>query len=113
MQIFPDPAAAGFAITTEQILEGSAKEVGIGSEMAELVVGTRYGVRHPFLNLQPAIAMETVAFHKCGADLLTAEYLLERLTHRRRPGTGGAGHGNDWMTGRHSKLPPRFTHGSS
>src|SRR6185312_7464367 len=99
-------AMTGLAIAAEDLLELD-EQVGIGTEMTEIVIATLDRIRHPLLHFGAVVAMEAVAFHESGAHVLAAEDLLERLTDRCRPGARGAGHRNDRVSGRHDSSPTR------
>lgn len=74
----PRRRGAGLAIVAERPLQLFEK-VGLGAEMAEMLVAALGLLRHLRAHLGAVVAMERVAFDVDGVDVLTEEYLLKRL----------------------------------
>src|SRR5712664_678261 len=77
------------------------KEVGLGSEMAEMMITLCSLLGHHLAHFLTVIAMEGVALDIHGLDLLASEDLFERVPDGGRAGTRRAGYGDNRMLSGH------------
>jgi hypothetical protein len=96
VQILADLAAAVFAVLAKQGLE-LLEQVGLGREMAEVVIAFSVGDRRRGLHLLPVVPVERVALHDRRVYLLAPEDVLEGSGHRGRARPGRAGDNDDRM----------------
>jgi hypothetical protein len=93
-------AAAAPRVFGEGLVE-FFEQIGVGAEVAVVIVAARGGLSHFLPHFQAVPAMEGVAFDIDGVDLLTPEDLVERHLDRRGPRPRRAGDGDDGMFDRH------------
>ena len=80
VQVMAGCAAAGLAIGAEQFLE-LLEQVRRRSEMTEMIVAAGRRLRHLRLHLGPVVAVEGIALHDDGVDLLAPEDPVEGAGH--------------------------------
>jgi hypothetical protein len=80
-------ARAGFAVIPEHPFEFFEK-IGIGTEMAEMLVAALGLLQHFRAHVDTVVAMESVALDIGGSNFFTPKDVLEGFLHRRCPGPG-------------------------
>ncbi|MDT4860644.1 hypothetical protein FQZ97_952150 [compost metagenome] len=96
VQVLAALALAGFAVGAEQVFD-VAKQVGLGTEMAEVVVARLLRLGRLDLHFLAVVAVEAVAFDDAGRHVLAAEDVLEGAGDGGGAGTGRTGDGDDGM----------------
>ena len=91
-------AETALAVAAEDLLE-LGQQIGFLAEMAEVVVAPEARLDGRPLHVGAPEAMERIALDEGGGDVLAAEDVLERLTHRRRAGARGTRDRDDGMFG--------------
>ena len=97
MQIATTLAPSTLAIFPEQGLE-ILEQVGVRSEMAEVMIATPKLIPKRPIHVSPVVAMKAIALHKSGMNSLTAKDLLENAHHRSSARSRRAGDRNDRVT---------------
>ncbi len=100
VDVVAQAAATVGAVLGEDFLQ-FPEQVGLGSEMAEVVIAAGLRRRHGLLHALAVVGVEGVALEGGVAHALAAEDLFEGVFDRRGAGSRGAGDGNDAMFARH------------
>src|SRR5262249_43441616 len=110
VQVLARAPTSGLAVVAEQALQ-LAEQIGLGAEVAEVLVAALQCTLHLLLHLGAVVAMKAVTFDEGGRDLLAPEYLLEGLAYRGGTGARRAGDSDDGMPGGH-RITPQVAIGS-
>ncbi len=82
------------------------EQIGGGAEMAEMIIATHRFLDHREAHAVAVVAMKCIALDERGADLLTAENMLEGSPHGGRPGARRTRDRDDGVFCRH-RVPVR------
>src|SRR5665213_3416688 len=100
MHIVARATVPGLAELPKGCLEFS-EQIGLRPEVAKVAIAL-LGLRaHHTFHLHPIVAVEGIAFDIGGFNVFAMENRLERASHGRSAGAGGAGNGNDGMRDGH------------
>ncbi len=80
------------------------EQIGLGAEMAEVVVALFGGLGDLLDHAGPVVGVEGIAFDVGGFDTFAAEDLSEGVLHRRGAGSGRSGDHDDRVLHRHGFL---------